>query len=111
VSKFLSIAGVLAALLLASPATAAPVDNQIDRLQKHVDELTHQVVSFFGFGANQVNNPTDPQPLVLPPRPELKARAIEPAAVAELAMPDVPPRRRSWCLPAPNGCPAAMWRW
>jgi hypothetical protein len=91
VSKFLSIAGVLAAVLLvAAPAQAASVESQLRELSRSVTGVTHDVVSFLGFGPDQVNNPTDPQPLDLPARPELKARAIEPeGAVAAAALPAV----------------------
>ena len=75
-----------------------------------VTGITHDVVSFFGFGPAQANNPTDPQPLMLPARPELKARAIEPeGVVAAAALPAVPvaarerpsvehPLRRLFCV-------------
>jgi hypothetical protein len=85
-----SIAGLLAAALLATtPVQAAPFDNQIDRLEKHVTAVTHDVISFFGFGSDQAQNPTDPQPLALPARSELTAHAIEPAAIHDIAAPAV----------------------
>jgi hypothetical protein len=92
-----SIVGLMAAALLAAtPAEAASLDNQIDRLGKQVTAIghdvtavTHDVISFFGFGRDQAQNPTDPQPLVLPARPELTARAIEPAPVSDIAVPAV----------------------
>jgi hypothetical protein len=118
VSKFLSIAGVVtAALLTAAPAQAASVESQLRQIGKSVTDVTHDVVgvthdvaSFFGFGPGQVNNPTDPQPLILPARPELKARAIVPERmIADAAAPAVPaaarekpsvehPLRRLFCV-------------
>jgi hypothetical protein len=84
-----SIAGLMVAALLATPVQAAPFDNQIDRLEKNVTTITRDVISFFGFGAAQAQNPTDPQPLALPARPDLTARVIEPAAVSDVAAPAV----------------------
>ena len=79
-----------AALLAAAPAQAASVESQLREIGKSVTGVTHDVASFFGFGPGQANNPTDPQPLILPDRPELKARAIEPeSAVAAAALPAV----------------------
>jgi hypothetical protein len=92
VSKGLSIAGVFAAALFAAaPAHAASVESQLKDLGKGVSDISHDVVSFFGFGPNQADNPTDPQPV----HPELKARAFEPEAiVAEVAMPAMPAAAR-----------------
>jgi len=96
VSKKLSIVGVFAAAVLAAaPAQAGTVETHLKELGQSVrtgvTSVTHDVVSFFGFGPDQAHNPTDPQPLVLPAAPELKARAIEPlAVVANAALPAVP---------------------
>lgn len=87
VSKGLSIAGVFAAALFAAAPAHASVGSQLNDLGKGVVDISHDVVSFFGFGPNQADNPTDPQPV----RPELKARAIEPApVVTEAALPAMP---------------------
>src|ERR1700749_3350920 len=87
VSKVLSIAGVFAAALFAAAPAQASVEGQLQHLGKGVSDISHDVVSFFGFGPNQADNPTDPQPV----RPELKARAIEPEpVVTEAAMPGMP---------------------
>lgn len=54
--------------------------------------MTHDVLSFFGFGGDQANNPTDPQPVTaaLPARPALQARELSPVApVADVATPVV----------------------
>jgi hypothetical protein len=80
-----------AALAAAAPAHAASVEAEIEQqvaeLSQKVTGLTKEVVSFFGFGGDQANNPTDP----LPPR-QLTARAIEPTPVARVAAaaPEVP---------------------
>lgn len=114
-SKKLSIAGVFAAALLAAaPAQAGTVETHLKELGQSVKtgvtSVTHDMVSFLGFGPEQAQNPTDPQPLLLPAAPELKARAIEPMAmVANAAPPTVPaasrekpsvehPLRRLFCV-------------
>jgi hypothetical protein len=77
----LAAAGAIIApcLVLAAPAQAAtdhPVSN-----------ITREVAAFFGFGANQANNPTDPQPIVERPQPEVVAHDITPAPIGEVAAP------------------------
>jgi len=99
-SKKLSITGVFAAALLAAaPAQAGTVETHLKELGQSVrtgvTSVTHDVVSFFGFGSDQAQNPTDPQPLVLPPAAPLTAKAIEPlAVVANAALPAVPAANR-----------------
>jgi hypothetical protein len=95
VSKVFSIAGVFAAaLFMAAPAHASVGSELKDmgqNLGKGVGDIGRDVVSFFGFGPNQADNPTDPQPV----HPELKARAIEPeAVVTETALPTMPAAAR-----------------
>lgn len=110
-SKLFPVAGVFAAALLAAaPAHADTVESHLLDLGKSVTSYTRDVVSFLGFGPDQVQNPTDPQPLVLPPAPELQPKPIEPAAVvANAAPPAVPvvarqkpsvehPLRRLFCV-------------
>ena len=87
VSKGFSIAGVFAAALFVAAPAHASVGSQLNDLGKGVVDVSHDVVSFFGFGPDQANNPTDPQ-LV---QPELKARTIEPVpVVTEAALPAMP---------------------
>ncbi len=86
---------VAAVCLAAAPAQAASVESQLKELSQSVKtgvtDVTHDVISFFGFGPHQENNPTDPQPLSVPAPAEIKARAIEPhMAVADIAAPEVP---------------------
>lgn len=125
--KVPSFASLIAiALLAASPAQARSVGSHLRDLGKSVTDgvndvahgvtdvahgvtdVTHDVVSFFGFGPDQTNNPTDPQ-LVALPRPELKARAIEPEPMVMAAVPVMPtvarekpavehPLRRLFCV-------------
>lgn len=71
---------MLASLGLA-PAQASP--------EHPVSGLAHDVVSFFGFGPDQANNPTDPQPIERA-KAELTPREIAPVPVANL---DAPPPR------------------
>jgi hypothetical protein len=77
---FLSV--TVAAAMLASlvPAQAAP--------QRPASDITHEIVSFFGFGPDQANNPTDPQPVI--ERAALTPREISPAPVSNLDT--APPR-------------------
>lgn len=99
-SKLFPIAAMVAAICLAAaPAQAASVESQLKELgqsvKSGVTDVTHDVISFFGFGPNQANNPTDPQPLALPAPAEIKARALEPnAAVADVAPPQVAAREK-----------------
>ena len=67
VSKGFSIAGVFAAALFVAAPAHASVGSQLDDLSKGVVDISHDVVSFFGFGPDQANNPTDPQPAQPPP--------------------------------------------
>jgi hypothetical protein len=55
-------------------------------------QITHQVVSFFGFGPDQANNPTDPQPVAEPAKTQLTPREIAPGPVADVgaATPHLP---------------------
>ena len=64
---------------LASPAMA-----EADR---PVSDIAHGVAGFFGFGPEQANNPTDPQMLPEPAKPELKPREIAPAPQAIMGSP------------------------
>ncbi len=66
VSKVLSIAGMFAAALFAAAPAHASVESQLQDLGKGVGDISHDVVSFFGFGPNQADNPTDPQPVARP---------------------------------------------
>ena len=74
---------VTAAAFLASfasvPAQAAP--------ERPLSDLTHEIVSFFGFGPDQANNPTDPQPVIDRQKAELTPREIAPVPVTALEAP------------------------
>jgi hypothetical protein len=68
------------AVLAPLPALAAS--------DRPVTDITHDVISFFGFGPNQANNPTDPQPVPEPAKTELTPREIAPTApLADMAAP------------------------
>jgi hypothetical protein len=80
---FLSLtAAAILASLASAPAEAAP--------ERPLSDLTHEVVSFFGFGPDQANNPTDPQPVAEHQKAELTPREIAPTPVTALDSP--PPR-------------------
>jgi hypothetical protein len=67
-------------LALVSPPAFAGAD-------RPVSDLTRDVVGFLGFGPNQANNPTDPQPVPEPAKPELTPREIAPAPMADVGAP------------------------
>ncbi|HVV28076.1 MAG TPA: CHAP domain-containing protein [Rhizomicrobium sp.] len=77
--------------MLIAAAVLVPLSAQAST-GRPVSDITHDVMSFFGFGPNQANNPTDPVP-VDRPRTELTARAIAPAAVTnvEAKLPAIAP--------------------
>jgi len=76
---------VLAPLgLLAAPAQASSQHSG----QHSGSGITHDIVSFFGFGPDQANNPTDPQPVVERTKAELTPREITPGPMTEM---DAPP--------------------
>jgi hypothetical protein len=82
-------------MALASPALA-----ETQRTVSDVNhEITHEVIGFFGFGPDQANNPTDPQPIPVPAKPELKPHVIAPAPVANVG---VPPRLPAAVAAAPS---------
>jgi len=74
----LVLSAIAAGFLLASlaPAQAAP-----DYLRSR---FTHEIVSFFGFGPDQANNPTDPQMVMERPKLALTPRDISPVQVTSL---------------------------
>ena len=90
----------VAALLLGSSLPALAGDDhpalgleRLNHLGDQVTSVSKGVMSYFGFGAQQANNPTDPQPVTEQrPQPELTAHTIEPAAtpVAEASLPGLP---------------------
>lgn len=89
---------VSAALAAAAPAHAS-VESEIEAhvagLTKQVTGLSKEIGSFFGFGGDQANNPTDPLPV--PEARELAARPVElvPVAHTTLAAPVVPAVERA----------------
>ena len=87
-SKFLSHA--IAAALLFAPLSAHAAAHVAD--DRPVSNITQDVMSFLGFGADQANNPTDPAPVAaVPERPKqpILPRAILPSAAA-LDAPSLP---------------------
>src|SRR5476649_141270 len=77
-----------AVILVPFGAWVAPAQaSTTDRLVSNVSHITHDVINFFGFGSDQANNPTDPQPVAERPAPELTPREIAPAPMADLAAP------------------------
>lgn len=52
-----------------------------------VSHITGDVIGFFGFGPDQANNPTDPQPVPQPAKPELRPHEIAPAPPAVVGAP------------------------
>ena len=58
---------------LCAQAADRPVSNLTPKAADLARDVTHDVISFFGFGKDQANNPTDPQPVA-------EAPAVQPAA-------------------------------
>lgn len=89
-SKFLSSLAVATMLLAPLPALASE-SYVLPSMNQQVSGMTHDVMSFLGFGHDQADNPTDPQAVpeaMLPPRPPLTPREIKPAPmVADVAPP------------------------
>ena len=79
-------------MLAPQPALAAS--------ERPLSDITQDVISFFGFGPNQANNPTDPQPVLEPAKPELTPREIAPTQAADFAA--VPPRLPAVTAAAPS---------
>jgi hypothetical protein len=77
----LAAAAAILASLSVAPALAAS--------DRPISDITHDVISFLGFGTDQANNPTDPQPVIERPKAELIPREIAPT-VAQVEAP--PPR-------------------
>ena len=80
--KLAAAVAILAPLSFAAPAQAAP--------EHPLTDITQQVISFFGFGPDQANNPTDPQPVAEHPKAELTPREIAPTPVTSVDA--APPR-------------------
>lgn len=81
---------VSAALAAAAPAHASvesELETHVAGLTKHVTGLTKEIGSFFGFGGDQANNPTDPAPVAVNlPQRELAARPIIVTPVAQTVL-------------------------
>ncbi len=108
-SKCLLLKLAVAALVLAPLSVNAgerpPSSSIKSNITPRVLDLTHDVISFLGFGADQVNNPTDPQPVAERavtdrPRTEIIPREIAPMSIANLAAP--PPRLPAVTATAPS---------
>ena len=85
-------AAAIALPLSAAPAAAA---------DRPLSDITHDVINFLGFGPDQANNPTDPQPVVERPRTELTPREIAPPEpAADMTAP--PPRLPEAVAAAPS---------
>ena len=85
-------------ILATAAAILAPMSAQAAG-DRPVSNITHDVINFFGFGSEQANNPTDPQPVAERPAPELTPREIAPPPVADLA---TPPRLPDAVAAAPS---------
>jgi CHAP domain len=82
-------------MVLVSPAFA-----ETERTVSDItNDITQEVIGFFGFGLNQVDNPTDPLPVPVPAKPELKPHDIAPAPVSDVG---APPRLPAAVAAAPS---------
>ena len=78
------IRNLAAAALLFAPLGAHASET------KPLTNITKDVISFLGFGANQAENPTDPAPAPDRPKQALTPRAILPSAEARVEAPGLP---------------------
>jgi hypothetical protein len=89
--------------IAAAASVLAPISAQAGSaqatLERPVSNITHDVVSFLGFGSDQANNPTDPAPIVERPKALLAPREIAPMPVADIAP---PPRLPAVTAAAPS---------
>ena len=77
---------------LCAQAGERPVSNITPAVRDLTHNLTHDVINFLGFGAEQANNPTDPQPVaenpvIVRPKAEIMAREIAIPQFAEMTPP------------------------
>ena len=84
--------------MAAAGALMAPLSAQAAASDRPVSDITHDVISFFGFGPDQANNPTDPAPVPERPRTEITVRPITPVAVADVTA-HVPPAVAAAAVP------------
>jgi hypothetical protein len=105
----LNLAAAAALLLSALPAQAGdrPVSNITPRVLDLTHNLTRDVVSFLGFGLDQANNPTDPQPVadapvIERPKAEITPREITPTAITTIAAAASPPRLPAVAAASPS---------
>jgi len=105
---------------LCAQAGDRPVSNITPKVADLTRGVTHDVISFFGFGGNQANNPTDPQPVaettaerpaMEAPKAQITAREFPslPVVIDDAAPPRLPaavatapsvgtPLRRLFCV-------------
>jgi len=87
----LAIAGIVAPLALSAPAQAASDGSASDKSGSPASGIAQDIISYFGFGPDQANNPTDPQAVIERPRVELTPREITPVlADMEARPPQLP---------------------
>ena len=95
-AKLAAVAVVAAVCLLARPVQALP--------QHPVRDMAHDVAGYFGLGPDQVNNPTDPQPVavtqseIAPHLAEVDARPPQLSVIAALTPRVEIPLRRLFCV-------------
>jgi hypothetical protein len=108
VSKRLFLNIVVAASVLAplcAHAGERPVSNITPTVADITRDVTRDVISFFGFGANQANNPTDPQPVAENPvieRPKAEITPREFPSLPVVADMAAPPRLPAVTAAAPT---------
>jgi hypothetical protein len=109
VSKYFT--GVAVAVTLLVPMGAhASEGRPLTQLTGQVAGVTHDVISFLGFGGDQANNPTDPAPVTIaaPQRRALAPRVMPQVTLnTDMAAPSLPdpvkpsvetPLRRLFCV-------------
>jgi hypothetical protein len=83
--------GLFACLAVAAPLCLAALPAQAAP-EHPLADITRDVVSFLGFGADQANNPTDPRPAIERPKAEVTSSDIAstPAADVDARPPHLP---------------------
>lgn len=88
---------ISAALLIGLGFSSSPV---LAAGEQPLADITHDVISFLGFGPDQANNPTDPLPVLEQIKAEVEPREIALPAVAQVEAP--PPRLPTAIAAAPS---------
>jgi len=74
---------LVAAAVIAAPLCLSALPAQAVT-KRPAQDIAHDVAGYFGFGADQTNNPTDPLPVIERPRAEVAPSEIAPSHMVEV---------------------------